>query len=99
MKGRRICHFERRFVAVALIGMLLAAPALARAAEYTDEDSNPFRIVYYLVYPFGKALEYTVTRPLHAASWYVAPFHHIDEKHPNDCSRERPARRCTKSIH
>lgn len=99
MKGRRICQFERGLVAVSLIATMVMAPALATAAEYTDEDSNPFRIVYYLVYPFGKALEYTVTRPLHAASWYVAPFHHIDEKHSNSCSRERPGRNCTRTIH
>ena len=82
-----------------MVGILLAAPSPARATEYTDEDSTPLRIVYYFVSPVGKALEYAVTRPLYAAFQYVAPFHHIDEKRPNGCSRERPSRNCTRTIH
>lgn len=99
MNAGRIRHLGRCLATVSLVGMLLGTVAPARAAEYADEDSNPFRIIYYFVYPVGKVLEYTVTRPLHAASRYVAPYQHIDEKRSNECSRERPSRNCTRTIH
>lgn len=37
----------------------------ARADEYDDSQSNPLRVVAYLVYPAGVLLEWTVFRPLH----------------------------------
>jgi hypothetical protein len=36
---------------------------------YRDEDSNPFRVLAYLVYPVGVGLEWLIFRPLH---WVVS---------------------------
>jgi len=98
MKSHRTIGVFGRWLAALCATAVVAAPASAVADEYTNEASNPFRIAYYFVYPVGKFLEYTVTRPLHAASQEAAPFHHIDEKRPNGCSRERPSRDCTRAI-
>jgi len=96
-------HLRRalcRFAAVSIIAAMLAAPAVAYSAqEYTEEETNPFKILYDFMYPVGKGLEYAVTRPLHAAAEQIAPFEHIDERRPNECLRERPSRNCTRSVH
>jgi len=53
---------------------LLTSPALCRAQysdesqnpnEYTQEDSNPLKFIFYILSPVGFALEWTVARPLH----------------------------------
>lgn len=89
----------RRLVAVSMVASLLAVPVMASAQEYTEEETNPFKIAYDFVYPVGKVLEYTVTRPLHSAAVWIAPYQHIDARRDNECLRERPSRNCTRTIH
>lgn len=57
-----------------LAAALLTSPVLCRAQsyndsqnpnEYTDEDSNPLKFIFYILSPVGFALEWTVARPLH----------------------------------
>lgn len=58
--------------------LTLGAPTLAHAqyadndrqnpTEYTDEDSQPLRMIAYIIAPVGFLLEWGVARPLH----YVA---------------------------
>lgn len=52
-----------------LCGVLALASAPVHAEEYDRDDSdNPIRYVAYAMHPFGVALEYTITRPIH---WLV----------------------------
>jgi hypothetical protein len=47
-------------------GVLLGAPALARAHDaYDDSESHPLRLIAYAVHPIGWAVEWLVTRPIH----------------------------------
>ncbi len=65
----------RRGLAILAVAVLLGVPALSRAAdelnesqnpqEYTDEDSQPLRLLSYAMQPVGFVLEWTVMRPLH----------------------------------
>jgi hypothetical protein len=52
--------------------------------EYTDEDSQPLRIVAYLVAPIGFALEWGVARPIHyvATQTFLAPVFNADTREP-----------------
>lgn len=49
-------------------GLLMLAPGAARADNYQrlSLDEHPLRIVAYIVHPIGIALEYGITRPVHA---------------------------------
>jgi hypothetical protein len=70
--------------------LILGVPHLAAAqytesdrqnpAEYTDEDSQPLRMIAYLVAPVGFLLEWGVARPLHylAAKTFLAPVFNAD---------------------
>jgi hypothetical protein len=74
--------------------LILGVPNLARAqyqdpdrqnpSEYTDEDSQPLRILAYLVAPIGFALEWGVARPIHyvATRTFLAPAFNSDVKEP-----------------
>ena len=64
--------------------VILGVPALCRAdelteqqnpQEYSNEDSQPLRVVSYFVAPVGFLLEWTVARPLHyvMAETFLAP--------------------------
>jgi hypothetical protein len=70
--------------------LIIGVPRLASAQysdsdqqnpnEYTDEDSQPLRIVAYLVAPIGFALEWGVARPIHyvATQTFLAPVFNAD---------------------
>jgi hypothetical protein len=76
------------------VALILGVPNLAAAqynetdrqnpAEYTDEDSQPLRILAYFVAPIGFALEWGVTRPLHylATSTFLAPAMNAETREP-----------------
>ncbi|HVN29915.1 MAG TPA: hypothetical protein VMT64_15570 [Candidatus Binataceae bacterium] len=53
-------------------------------AEYTDEDSQPLRIVAYIVAPIGFLLEWGVARPIHyvATNTFLAPVFNGDTREP-----------------
>ena len=53
-------------------------------SEYTDEDSQPLRIIAYLVAPIGFVLEWGVARPLHyvATNTFLAPVFNGDTHEP-----------------
>ncbi len=65
--------------------LVLGVPNVARAQytdadrqnpkEYTDEDSQPLRMVAYFIAPIGFLLEWGVARPLHyvATNTFLAP--------------------------
>jgi outer membrane protein OmpA-like peptidoglycan-associated protein len=44
---------------------LTANPGFAAPDEYDESQANPFRIVAYLVHPFGVITEWLVLRPFH----------------------------------
>jgi|SRR5579872_347052 len=50
--------------------------------EYTDEDSQPLRIIAYLIAPIGFVLEWGVARPLHyvATNTFLAPVFNGDTR-------------------
>lgn len=54
----------RSMVAAGLIFSLLATPALA-VDDYDDSQSNPLRIIAYVLHPVGYAVEWLFTRPFH----------------------------------
>jgi len=74
--------------------LIIGVPKLASAQysdvdqqnpnEYTDEDSQPLRIVAYLVAPIGFALEWGVARPIHyvATQTFLAPVFNADTREP-----------------
>jgi len=53
-------------------------------AAYTDEDSQPLRIIAYIVAPVGFILEWGVARPLHyiATNTFLAPAFNGDTREP-----------------
>jgi hypothetical protein len=53
-------------------------------ASYTDEDSQPLRMIAYVVAPIGFLLEWGVARPLHyiAADTFLAPLFNGDTQEP-----------------
>ena len=87
------------FVATAVAAsLLLQAPAASASEPYPSDGDHPLRIAHYFVAPVGRLLEMTVTRPLFAIGSRVAPHDHINKKGFQGCSRERPARSCTKVV-
>ncbi len=49
-----------------LITLILSATAPAYFDDYDDSQSNPLRVVAYVIHPVGYTLEWLVARPLHA---------------------------------
>lgn len=48
----------------------VAGSGSSEAGAYEDSDSQPLRVVYYLVYPVGKLLELLVFKPIQfVGSW------------------------------
>jgi hypothetical protein len=74
--------------------LILGVPNLAAAqytdsdrqnpTEYTDEDSQPLRMLAYFVAPIGFALEWGVARPLHylATQTFLAPAMNAETREP-----------------
>jgi len=67
-------------------------PATAASDEYDDSQSNPLRVVAYLIHPVGWLAEWTVFRPLHylvsATEPQEAFFGH--RPHPQVISEPQP---------
>ena len=67
-------------------GVLLGAPALARAHDaYDDSESHPLRLIAYVVHPVGWGLEWLVMRPIHflVSTPQVEPvFGHVPNESP-----------------
>ncbi len=65
----------RQIMIVAVMAIaLLTSPVLCRAQvsddsqnpnEYTEDDSNPLKMLFYILSPVGFALEWTIARPMH----------------------------------
>ncbi len=84
----------RRAIIFLCAALILGVPHLARAQyedtdrqnpnEYTDEDSQPLRILAYFVAPLGFALEWGVARPLHylATQTFLAPAMNAETREP-----------------
>jgi hypothetical protein len=53
-------------------------------SEYTDEDSQPLRMLAYFVAPIGFLLEWGVARPLHylATDTFLAPAMNAETREP-----------------
>jgi len=74
--------------------LILGVPNLAAAqhtdsdrqnpTEYTDEDSQPLRMLAYFVAPIGFVLEWGVARPLHseATKTFLAPAFNAETRPP-----------------
>jgi hypothetical protein len=74
--------------------LIIGVPKLASAQysetdrqnpnEYTDEDSQPLRMVAYLIAPIGFVLEWGVARPLHyvATQTFLAPVFNAETQEP-----------------
>jgi hypothetical protein len=59
-------HWKNTVVG-AVVGLFLAGSAFAYYDEYNDwEDAHPLRIVSYPIHAAGYAIEWLVTRPIHA---------------------------------
>lgn len=58
----------KRIIATLLVTGMFGVGSIPRALAdpYEDGQANPFRILAYLVNPFGVALEWAIARPLHA---------------------------------
>ena len=83
------------------VTVLLSGASLARAvdiAPYEDErDSNYLKVLYRLVYPFGKVAEVFVFRPMHAFAGAVGqpdPDVRADDDNLGACLTFRPMRKC-----
>src|ERR1700676_5133762 len=74
--------------------LIIGVPNLAAAqysdtdkqnpTEYTNEDSQPLRMIAYLIAPIGFLLEWGVARPLHyvATNTFLAPVFNGDTHEP-----------------
>ncbi len=84
----------RRAIFCLCAALILGVPKLAAAqytdtdrqnpTEYTDEDSQPLRMVAYFIAPIGFALEWGVARPLHylATQTFLAPAMNAETRAP-----------------
>jgi hypothetical protein len=84
----------RRAIICLSIALILGVPNLAAAqysesdrqnpTEYTNEDSQPLRMVAYFLSPIGFLLEWGVARPLHyvATRTFLAPVFNAETREP-----------------
>lgn len=93
---------KRIFATLLVMGVVSLWPApRAMADPYEDGQANPFRILAYLINPFGVALEWAIARPLHAVAdansttRYIfghSPHSDIFAEDPVDALRQERAR-------
>ena len=60
-------------LAMAVLLSLLTSPAVAREPYNGLTDEHPLKIARYFLYPVGKIVELTVTRPLQVIGSVTAP--------------------------
>jgi hypothetical protein len=53
-------------ITAGIVMLFLTGPARAYYDEYDDSQAHPLRIAAYILHPVGFALEWLVTRPIHA---------------------------------
>ncbi len=70
-------------VALVLVSALGTKPALAAPDEYDDSQSNPLRIVAYLMHPVGWLAEWIVFRPFHFMVSATEPQEAFFGHHPH----------------
>jgi hypothetical protein len=56
----------KTLVIAGLSTLIFAAPAPAYFDDYEDSQSNPLRVVAYILHPVGYTAEWLIARPLHA---------------------------------
>jgi hypothetical protein len=99
---KRSSYSIKTRLAAFLVASAVLLPASTSFAvwdtTYPPDGDHPLRIAHYFVYPIGKLLEWTITRPLATIGNSIAPYQHIDSKGFTGCSRERPARSCTNVV-
>ncbi len=70
-------------VALVLVSALATKTALAAPDEYDDSQSNPLRVVAYLMHPIGWLAEWIVFRPLHFMVSATEPQEAFFGHHPH----------------
>ena len=76
-----------------LLACLFSAPRQLLADEYDDSQSNPLRIVAYVVNPVGVLLEWVVARPFHFLVSGTPELEYLSghKPHPPIFAEGRPA--------
>jgi OOP family OmpA-OmpF porin len=94
MEGFQMKRWQVALLLLSFSFVLATRPALAAPDEYDDSQSNPLRIVAYLMYPAAFIVEWTVFRPFHylvsATEPQEAFFGHTP--HPPVLSEPQPVR-------
>lgn len=100
MKNADRSRSAKALLTLAVSAVLLASASPARAHDigYPADGDHPLRIAHYFLYPVGKFLEVTVTRPMSRVGHHVSPYRYIDSRGFSGCSRERPARSCSEVV-
>ena len=79
-------------VVMAVLLSLLTSPAFARKPYNGLTDEHPLKIVRYFLYPVGKVVELTVTRPLQAIGSVTAPQEYCYDGGLLPCTKARARR-------
>ncbi len=75
------------------IAVSLSAGVASAGERYNPvTDEHPLKIVRYFLYPVGKAVEITVTRPLQALGSVTAPPEYCYDGGLLPCTKERTSR-------
>jgi hypothetical protein len=86
--------------ALMLVVMLWPPPSHAKEPGYSDADSHPLKVVYYLLQPVGKLLELAVFRPVHWVGSRLSPEPGTAMTRPRGCREagRRPHRYCSSTV-